>query len=472
MIEIIWEDDQLNRRQDAEFLQKFLIGRIKERENRGLHRSYVLNLDAGWGRGKTFFILRLAKQLRYFGYVVVEVDAWKDDHADDPMLPVISAIDTEISKFVQIEGEKTNRWEGVVRKGSYIALSVAKGAGMHWLRKFIGEGADELKNLVTDINLSETAKAAAKPVEDAIESSANEFLQVFRSRRSVIEEFKSSFSLFMKDNDCFTAKLPLFIVIDELDRCRPTFSISMLERIKHIFDVDGCVFIVSTNTDQLQKSIKAVYGDSFDSESYLSRFFDRTYRFKEPIIENFVKSLVTQYGVDANRFRIPPGYTLDNYISSGLVFYGLGLRDAAQCIDIIRSFVTIWDEDLKIELSVLLPLAISGQQGKLATPLPKVPDILTEIRNKNGSHTSEWTINFYNEKSNGDSLFRSFLGFLGKAPSESLNTNYARTHQNEWIREYLINEHNYLVQRRGRQEVKVARAWYYWDRIRNIGNVT
>jgi len=388
------------------------------------------------------------------------------------MLPVISAIDTEISNFIKIEDPKTEKWEGVVRKGSYIALSVAKSAGMHWLKKFIGEGADELKGLISDVNFSETAKAAAKPIEDAIENSANEFLQEFRSRKNIVEEFKSSFSIFMKDKDCFTKKLPLFIVIDELDRCRPTFSISMLERIKHIFDVDGCVFIVSTNTDQLQKSIKAVYGDEFDSESYLSRFFDRTYRFKEPRIENFVKSLMIQYGVDADRFRIPPGYMLDNYISGGLVFYGLGLRDAAQCIDIIRSFVTMWDEELKIELSVLLPLAIAAQQGKLAAPLPKVPDMLTEIRNKNGAHTSEWTINFYNEKSSGDNLFRSFLGFLGKAPSESLNTNYARTHQNEWIREYLISEHNHFVQRRSRQEAKVARAWHYWDRIRNIGNIT
>ena len=35
---------------------------------------------------------------------------------------------------------------------------------------------------------------------------------------------------------------PLVFIIDELDRCRPTFAIELLERVKHIFDIPNMVF--------------------------------------------------------------------------------------------------------------------------------------------------------------------------------------------------------------------------------------
>ncbi|HCQ2925581.1 TPA: NTPase KAP, partial [Escherichia coli] len=64
----------------------------------------------------------------------------------------------------------------------------------------------------------------------------------------------------IKQKDGINKKLPLFIIIDELDRCRPDFSISLLEITKHIFNIPGVVFIISTDTQQLQHSIKVLYG--------------------------------------------------------------------------------------------------------------------------------------------------------------------------------------------------------------------
>jgi hypothetical protein len=67
----------------------------------------------------------------------------------------------------------------------------------------------------------------------------------------------------------------VFIFIDELDRCRPTYAIEMLETVKHLFDIPNFIFVLSTDTSQLQHSIKAVYGHDFDSHEYLSRFFEQ-----------------------------------------------------------------------------------------------------------------------------------------------------------------------------------------------------
>lgn len=64
----------------------------------------------------------------------------------------------------------------------------------------------------------------------------------------------------------------LIIFIDELDRCRPSFAIEMLERIKHYFDDERVIFVVSLNKEQLIHTITSYYGSGFDATRYLNKF--------------------------------------------------------------------------------------------------------------------------------------------------------------------------------------------------------
>ena len=40
---------------------------------------------------------------------------------------------------------------------------------------------------------------------------------------------------------------PLIVVIDELDRCRPSYAVELLEVAKHLFAVDRIVFVLAVN---------------------------------------------------------------------------------------------------------------------------------------------------------------------------------------------------------------------------------
>lgn len=66
----------------------------------------------------------------------------------------------------------------------------------------------------------------------------------------------------------------LIIIIDELDRCRPTYAIEMLECIKHFYNNDKLSFLVVTNNAQLAKTVKKVYGQDYNGDLYLNRFYD------------------------------------------------------------------------------------------------------------------------------------------------------------------------------------------------------
>ena len=64
----------------------------------------------------------------------------------------------------------------------------------------------------------------------------------------------------------------VIIVVDELDRCLPMYSIKVLERLHHIFnELNNVIVIVSMDKRQLEHSIKAIYGE-IDVDTYLRKF--------------------------------------------------------------------------------------------------------------------------------------------------------------------------------------------------------
>ena len=87
---------------------------------------------------------------------------------------------------------------------------------------------------------------------------------------------------------------PLVFIIDELDRCRPTFAIELLERVKHIFDVPYLVFVFGINRDELCKSLSSIYGE-INTDVYLRRFFDFGFQLQEVESQAFVEHLIDKF---------------------------------------------------------------------------------------------------------------------------------------------------------------------------------
>jgi hypothetical protein len=99
-----------------------------------------------------------------------------------------------------------------------------------------------------------------------------------------LKMFKITISNWLKDVVCTdiegTLKKPMFVFIDELDQCQPTYAIELLEIVKHLFDIPGLIFVIATDTEQLQHSVKSVYGEGFDASRYLHRIFNRSFSLK------------------------------------------------------------------------------------------------------------------------------------------------------------------------------------------------
>jgi len=288
-----WKDDVLDRGRYAEFLTRYLERKIRDHEGK-VSRSFTLALDAQWGQGKTFFIDAWKDSVDRASppFLTMKFDAWKSDYMADPMVAFMAAfkaaVDERLSNLSITEALKTSltkqaktSW-GKIRK-AIIPTSKVLFKGI--IRKSTGFACEELieafENVPGAVNL-----AHDEGVEEVGLETLNRGLDVFfeetldeqANRQVVIEDFKSAIShtLGLLTNNEQTA-LPMFVFIDELDRCRPSFAIAMLEGIKHLFDIPGVCFVISTNLSQLSEAVKAVYGPSFDGYSYLKRFFDAEY---------------------------------------------------------------------------------------------------------------------------------------------------------------------------------------------------
>ncbi|SFH43413.1 KAP family P-loop domain-containing protein [Nitrosospira sp. Nsp14] len=67
---------------------------------------------------------------------------------------------------------------------------------------------------------------------------------------------------------------PLVVIIDELDRCKPTYAIEVIEKIKHLFSVKNVVFVLVMNKKQLEASIRSIYGSDIKADVYLQKFIN------------------------------------------------------------------------------------------------------------------------------------------------------------------------------------------------------
>ncbi|MBH0000883.1 NTPase KAP [Pseudoalteromonas sp. NSLLW24] len=289
--------DKLDRARYAMFLSKLLVqeGFDESRTEAEQKRNYVLNLNAEWGAGKTYFLKRWSQDLAV-DYPIVYIDAWQQDYSDDPFLTVIAAIIEQLGKQASFTIKIPNKAASIFKA---VAPAIAQGL----TKKISGIDLAELNTLLfseedEESEDKDSVKQNSSEFSPAIKALAQNLIKDHEAKNKSVEVIKAKLadwvSKFEKQED---KSLPIFIFIDELDRCRPSYAVEMLETIKHIFDVKGIVFVVATDTEQLQHTIKSIYGEGFDAKIYLGRFFNSRYSLKRPVLNDFlsVHSDITKF---------------------------------------------------------------------------------------------------------------------------------------------------------------------------------
>lgn len=110
------------------------------------------------------------------------------------------------------------------------------------------------------------------------------------------------------------------MVIHQMLGTRISFAIEMLERIKHYFDDERVIFVVSLNKEQLIHTITSYYGSGFDATRYLNKFFDVNINL--PVMDRYQKQ-----SIEFSEQRTERKYWLHQLAEELSDYYHLSLRD-------------------------------------------------------------------------------------------------------------------------------------------------
>ncbi len=375
-----WNDDKLGRYKQAQLLKDFLDQQYQsDFVSEDSTKSFVLNLDAEWGYGKTFFLDRFARDLAN-SHIVLRYNAWANDYAKDPLLSFIAQITRELTDLLESYPASAEGNENRAQKFRDSALRVIKSAGKAAAPRLLTAGISTLvfgipvaigntDESESSDNSGQNTSLSAKDQElmtrtigDSVEAAlANVSSDIFdeeNSRRAAVDTFKKSLGDIVQvlteqelsGSESKSRKAPIYILIDELDRCRPDFTIELIECVKHIFSVNGLYFIFATDGSQLQAALNGIYGESFDAELYFNRIFNKEIGLRIPDQRTLSEALINEIGLESavQKYDVLPyaADSVDNNVISlqedfRIVseFFGLDLRSQKQVLSAFHTLV-------------------------------------------------------------------------------------------------------------------------------------
>lgn len=251
--------------------------------------STVIVLDGPWGSGKTTFTQQWAGLLRQRGHAVAQFDAFAHDYQDDAFVALAGKV------YAHPQHKETEGIEDRKKKFLELAASVSKTLPSMTARVVL--------NLVTQGALPPTAiSKLVESIESAQTSQLEKRIEKAREGAKAVNEFRECLSelagKLATASPTAETQTPeetpreFVFIIDELDRCKPTFALSLLERVKHLFSVDEICFVLVAHLPELARMVEKEYGVT-SGQRYLEKFYHR--RVTLPIAPKHPTMSHTQY---------------------------------------------------------------------------------------------------------------------------------------------------------------------------------
>jgi len=261
-----FENCKLDRKKYAEILTE-IVNQCND--------GFVLAINNEWGTGKTTFVKMWQQLLVNQEFKTLYFNAWENDFELNPLTAILA----ELKKLFPKTNSKN--FNTLLNKGAVIAQNVLPAIAKGIAKRYID--ADEITE-----GIEKTTKAVTDIMKDEIKS--------YTARQKGMDDFRKELEKFVKQEGNLK---PVIFFIDELDRCKPSYSVEVLEQMKHFFMVSGIVFVLAIDKVQLGNAIKGFYGsEHINSEEYLRRFIDIEYTIPEPSLSSICNYFYDYYKFD------------------------------------------------------------------------------------------------------------------------------------------------------------------------------
>lgn len=245
-------------------------------ENRK-NASFAVN--GAWGVGKTFVLNRFEEEIAKYPleedgprkYLVFHYDCWKYDYYEEPLIALVAALTDSIDKQTNfISADKRTTFKVVLKE--IIAGLVEVGS--------VKTGFDIKK-------IFETIKSARNKATQEIADSHD--FDVYFSFNCILEKLRAA----IKD---LAEEQTILLVVDELDRCLPEYTITVLERLHHVLEgIPNVQTIISIDKEQLECTVRQIYGCNTNAKRYLEKFISFEITLREGSLEARADPLFERY---------------------------------------------------------------------------------------------------------------------------------------------------------------------------------
>ena len=325
--------------------------------NMGQKGSYPISLNALFGNGKTTFL----KMFEHFiktenqqSYEVLFINAWESDFYNEPVIAILSELASKLDqknkpshRYSHEEHHSRTRGNSENQFPVPSISKIKEVAGIlasHKITQVAGNIANQIIQSQTGFNLKEvkdsyqSGSSKDMPTESQKQWSVlgENVLNEFNQRKQAIKTVKE---IIVEH----TNQKKLLIIVDELDRTRPDYAVHFLEDMKHFFDIENVVFLVAVNRQQMEATVKCLYGQSLNFDGYYSKFFKTEidlpdpYKSAQNLVYDLIKKTNIKYQRDNRDHRVN-----NSYLSYKM--FGLTLRELEQ---FIRIYEMILGDDQK-----------------------------------------------------------------------------------------------------------------------------
>ena len=281
------KEDVLDR---ASFVKQIIDLTMIVSENR---KNCCFAIEGEWGSGKSFVLEKIQECLdkekaegrdRFF---TVRYDCWEYDYYEEPVVAIISVLKDVLDSYLNL---------------------IPEGAKSFLL--------DTAKNMITKAGVGILKSKLGVDIGECIGESKSdaELYDQYFGFREAIETVRNGIKEIAKDQT-------VVIIVDELDRCLPTYAIKVLERIHHIFNgLENVVAIIAMEKKQIENSLHQIYGEGMDVDQYLKKFISFSVKLDNGSARNFI----AKYPSFMDMFDIQENDEMESFLNT--ITLGLDIR--------------------------------------------------------------------------------------------------------------------------------------------------
>ncbi len=243
-------------------------------------RPVSIGVSGAWGAGKSSMIRLIQASLKdrkadNRDFVFVDFNAWLYQGYDDARAALMDVIVSKLSDEATKRQKATAKVKDLLSRVNWMRVAriavpslAALAAGLPPLG-LAGEAYSAISGLITDGGtkaLGDAERVAAgmgEAAEGMVKAKAE------RSPPKQLQALRDEFEAALKE-----LGITLVVLIDDLDRCLPSTTISTLEAIRLFLFLDNTAFVIAADTEMIKHAVRRHF-EGIEDERLVTNYFDK-----------------------------------------------------------------------------------------------------------------------------------------------------------------------------------------------------